>query len=306
MAVITTGSLPKLNWPGLKTLFGIAYNKHPKVYTSLFETVDSDKAWEEYQQVTGFPIGQLKPQGQSVSYAGQYQSYTTRLVNATYALGFIVTMEERQDNLYDKVSKGRTVSLAFSMEQAREVNAHLIYNRAFTSGYTGGDGVTLASTAHPLQAGGTYANRPVAGSPLSEASIEDAIITIMGFVDDNSLLINVKPKTLVVPRQETFNAIRITKSMYQPGTANNDINAIMESNALPGGTVTSVYLTSAHAWFLRTDAGGDGHGMIFQERMAPEFMEDNDFDTKNEKAATVERYSMGWDDARGLWCNPGP
>jgi hypothetical protein len=115
MAVITTGSLPKLNWPGLKTLFGVAYNKHPKVYPSLFEMVDSDKAWEEYQQVTGFPIGQLKPQGQSVAYAGQFQSYTTRLVNATYGLGFIVTMEELQDNLYEKIAQGRTVSLAFSM-----------------------------------------------------------------------------------------------------------------------------------------------------------------------------------------------
>jgi hypothetical protein len=215
-------------------------------------------------------------------------------------------MEERMDNLYDKVSKTRTVSLAFSMLQCKEVNMHLIYNRAFTSGYTGGDGVTLASTSHPLQAGGTWANRPVAGSPLSEASIEDGLIALQGYVDDNSLLINVKAKTLVVPRQETYNAIRITKSMYQPGTGNNDINAIMESDALPGGTVVSVYLTSAHAWFLRTDAGGDGHGMIYQERMAVAFDEDNDFTTKNEMASAVERYAGGWDDARGLWCNPGP
>src|SRR3954471_16521340 len=194
MALITTGSLPKLNWPGLKTLFGIDYDQHPKTYTSLFETVSSDKNWEEYQQVTGFPIGQVKPQGQSIAYAGQYQAYTTRLINQTYALGYIVTMEERMDNLYPKIANGRTKSLAFSMVQAREVNAHLIYNRAFTSGYTGGDGVVLGSTAHPLQAGGTYANRPVAGSPLSEASIEDACISIMGFVDDNSLLINVSPQ----------------------------------------------------------------------------------------------------------------
>jgi hypothetical protein len=128
----------------------------------------------------------------------------------------------------------------------------------------------------------------------------------MGFVDDNSLLINVSPQTLVVPRQERFNAVRITKSMYQPGTANNDINALMASNALPGGTVVSVYLTSAHAWFIRTNAGGEGHGMIFQERMAPEFINDNDMDTMNEKAASVERYTAGWDDARGIWCNPGP
>jgi hypothetical protein len=178
---------PETQLAGTQTRFRYAYDQHPKTYTSLFETVSSDKNWEEYQQVTGFPIGQVKPQGQSIAYAGQYQAYTTRLINQTYALGYIVTMEERMDNLYAKIANGRTKSLAFSMLQAREVNAHLIYNRATTATYTGGDGVVLGSTAHPLQAGGTYANRPVAGSPLSEASIEDAIISIMGFVDDNSL-----------------------------------------------------------------------------------------------------------------------
>lgn len=306
MAVITTGSLPKLNWPGLKLVFGNTYDEVPKTYPSLFKTVSSDKNWEEYQQVTGFGIGQIKPQGQSIAYGTQYQAYTTRLTNITFALGYIVTMEERMDNLYEQVSKTRTKSLAFSMLQCKEVMMHLIYNRAFTSGYTGGDGVTLASTSHPLQAGGTWANRPVAGSFLSEASIEDAIINIEGYVDDNNLLVNVSPETLIVPRQEQFNAIRITKSMYQPGTANNDINAIMESKALPGGTVVSRYLTSPHAWFILTNSGGQGEGMIYQERMAIEFDDDNDFDTKNEKAAAVERYAGGWDNARALWCNPGP
>ena len=303
--IITTGSLPKLLWPGIQSLWGISYNKHPKVYPSLFDTTMSDKAWEDLVNVTGFSIGQVKPQGQSMAYDGQSQGPTTRLTNTTYALGYIVTMEEIQDNLYEKVSKTRTVANAFSMLQAKELNLHLIYNRAFTSGYTGGDGVTLASTAHTLQGGGTYANRPTAGSQLSEAAIEDGLINIAGFVDDKGLLINVKAKSLIYPRQLMFNATRLLQSMYQPGTANNDVNAIMEMKSLPGGGIMSVYLTSSTAWFIRTDAGGDGHGMIYQERMAPQFEEDNDFDTKNFKAGTVERYTGGWDDARGLWCNPG-
>jgi hypothetical protein len=305
-AVITTGSLPKLLWPGIKSLHGIAYNKHPKIYPSLFDTVTSDKAYEEYVVATGFGIGQLKPQGQSMAFDDQQQGPTTRLVNATYALGYIVTMEEIQDNLYEKVAKSRTIANAFSMLQAKELNLHLFYNRAVTSGYIGADGVVLGSTAHTLAGGGTFANRPVAGAMLNEASLEDALISIMGFVDDKGLLINVKPESLIVPRQLTYQATRLLKSMYQPGTGNNDINAIMATNALPGGAVTSVYLTSPTMWFIRTDAGGDGHGMIYQERMAPNFDEDNDFTTKNFMAGTVERYSGGWDDPRGVWVTPGP
>lgn len=305
-AIITTGSLPKLLWPGIKDIHGVEYTQHPRIYPQLFETVQSDKAWEEYVVATGFIAGAQKAQGQSMLFDDQAQGPTTRITNTTYALGYIVTMEEIQDNLYEKVSKTRAKANAISMVQAKELNLHLIYNRAFTSGYLGGDGVTLASTAHPLQGGGTYANRPVAGAMLNEASLEDALISIMGFVDDKGLLIGVKPKSLIVPRQQTYQATRLLKSMYQPGTGNNDINAIMATNALPGGQVTSVYLTSPNAWFIRTDAGNSGYGMIYQERMKLEFSEDNDFTTKNFMAGSVERYSGGWDDARGLWCTPSP
>ena len=304
--IISTGSLPKLLWPGIKAIHGNTYNQHPRTYPSLFTTVPSDKAWEEYVVATGFTLARAKAEGQGMTFDDQAQGPTTRIVNTTYALGYIVTMEEKQDNLYQKVSERRTKSNAISMVQAKEVNMHLFYNRAFTAGYVGGDSVTLASTAHPLQAGGTYANRPVAGAPLSEASLEDALISIMGFVDDKGLTIGVKPQKLIVPRQLFYVAERLLKSMYQPGTPNNDINAIMNTNSLPGGYVASVYLTSPSAWFIKTDAGNSGYGMIYQNRMGVEFDEDNEFNTKNFMAGSVQRYGGGWDDARGLWCTPGP
>ena len=303
---ISTGSLPKLLWPGIKDIHGVEYSQHPTRYTELFTKETSDKAWEEYVVATGFTLARAKAEGQGMTFDDQAQGPTTRIVNTTFALGYIVTMEEIQDNLYAKVSKGRAKANAISMAQCKEVNMHLFYNRAFTSGYVGGDGVTLASTAHTLQGGGTYANRPVAGAPLSEASLEDALISIMGFVDDKGLLIGVKPQKLIVPRQQFYVAERLLKSMYRPGTADNDINAIMNTASLPGGYFMSEYLTSPNAWFIKTDAGNSGIGMIYQERMGLEFDEDNEFNTKNFMAGSVERYGGGWDDARGLWCTPGP
>jgi len=304
--IISTGSLPKLLWPGIKAIHGNAYNQHDKTYAKLFTQVSSDKAWEEYVVATGFTLARAKAEGQGMTFDDQAQGPTTRIVNTTYALGYIVTMEEKQDNLYEKVASRRARSNAISMQEAKEVNMHLFYNRAFTSGYVGGDGVTLASTAHPLQGGGTFANRPVAGAMLNEASLEDALISLMGYVDDKGIQISVKPKALIVPRQLTYQATRLLKSLYQPGTGNNDINALMATNAFPGGAVTSTYLTSPGAWFITTDAGGDSYGMIYQERMGVEFDTDNEFNTKNFSAGSVERYGGGWDDARGLWCNQSP
>ena len=156
--VITTGSLPKLLWPGLQELFGVSYNQHPKTYPMLFDTVMSDKAYEEYVQVTGFGAGQFKPQGTSIAYDSQQQGFTTRLTNSAYALGYMVTQEEIEDNLYPKIAKSRTRSLAFSMLQCQEIVGHSVYNNVTTSGYVGGDGVTLGSTAHPNVSGGTFSN----------------------------------------------------------------------------------------------------------------------------------------------------
>ena len=304
--VITTGSNPKLLWPGLQEVFGIAYNEHPKTYPKLFATVKSDKNYEEYVGYAGTGLGQLKPQGQSVAYDSMQQGFTTRLTNASYGLGYICTEEEIDDNLYPKISKGRTRALAFSMLQAKEQNLHLIYNRAFTAGYVGGDNAILCTTAHNNVSGGTYANAPVTPADLSEVALEDALIAVAGFQDDKGLFINVQCKGLIVSRQDFYNAVRIVHSTYQSGTAHNDINAIQYEGMLPDGIIQSVYLTQPHAWFLRTDCGGDGHGMIYQERKGIQFFNDNDFDTRNMKAAAMERYTGGWDNPRGIYGVNGP
>jgi hypothetical protein len=304
--VINTGSIPLSNWPGIMEFFGVGYNKHAKTYPSLFDTVKSDKNYEVYAGVTGFGPGQLKPQGTGLSYDSQQGGFPTRLVNATYALGFIVTYEEIKDNQYKKITMSRTGSLAFSMLQAKEINLHLIYNRAANATYVGGDGVALASTAHPNVSGGTFANTPTVAADLSEASVEDGLIAVRGFQDDKGLFIDARVRSLVVPRQEFYNALRITKSVYQPGSANNDINATKAVGAIPEGVIESVYLTAPHTWFFRTDVGGDGHGMIYQEREKIRTFSDNDFDTFNYKQGAMERYTGGWADPRGLWVNPGP
>lgn len=304
--VINTGSLPKLGWPGLQEIFGMSYNQHEKTFTKMFTTVKSDKSYEEYQNVTGFGIAQQKPQGQSIIYDSQQQGPTTRIVNNTFGLGYIVTEEELEDNQYPKVMAARTTSLAFSMAQYEEQAGAMIYNRAFTSGYVGGDGKVLCATDHPNAAGGTQANRPTVGSDLSEASYEDALIALRGFTDDKGLFINVKPLSLLIARQEWYNAIRLTRSVYQPGTANNDVNATLSTNAVPQGPIESIYFTSPHSWFIRTDAGGEPKGMIYQERTGIKFFKDNEFDTRNFKAGSSKRSAFGWDSFLGLWGNPGP
>jgi len=304
--VITTGSNPKLLWPGLQEVFGIAYKEHPLTYPSLFSEVKSDKNYEEYVGYVGLGLAQFKGQGQPIAFDSMQQGFTTRLTNATYALGYACTEEEIDDNLYDKISKGRTRALAFSMRQAHELNAHLVYNRAFTAERIGADSVCLCSTAHLSPSGLTYANRPTTAADLSEVSLEDALVAIKGFTDDKGLLINVTARKLVVARQDWYNALRLTKSVYQPGTANNDVNATKWDNALPEGCMQSVYLTNPHFWYILTDAGGEGHGLIHQTRKAVSFFNDNDFTTRNMMAAASERYACGWDNPRAIWGNPGP
>jgi hypothetical protein len=303
--VIGTGNLPKLNWPGLKLIHSMTYKKHPKVYSRICTNVDSDKAWEEYQGVTGFGLGQIKPQGQSMMYDSQQQGYNTRIQNQTYALGYVVTMEERQDNQYQEVANYRTAANAFSMEQAKEQTVSLMLNRAFTSGYIGGDGVVLGSTAHTTVTGLTYGNRPTTDAALSEASLEDAFISIRGLQDDKGLYADIVPKDLIIPRQLRFTAHRLLNAVKQPDVFNNNPNAMKDMGIIKG-VVEDIYLTSAGAWFITTELGTGGNGLIFQQRMPPEFAQDNDFDTKNFKAGTIERYGQGWDNPRGIWCNNGP
>lgn len=301
MSVITTGAHPKALWPGVKIWFGKTYAAHPKEWPQLVDTDTSSMAYEELVQDIGFDYGQIKAQGLPLINSADQQGYVTRLVNVTYALGYIVTMEELQDNLYEKVSRTRAAALSFSMNQTKENVVANLYNRAFNSSYTGADGVELCSLVHPRITGGTYSNEMSTPADLSEDALEDAIIDIMGFSNDRGMPISIMPRSLVVARQQWFNAERIVKSVYQTGTANNDINVIKATNAIPGGVVMNHYLSSANKWFVRTNVSGAQGGLTLLQRMEMAFDQDNEFSTKNACASAVERYSAGWGDARTLY-----
>jgi len=301
--VINTASHPKALWPGVKAWWGQVYNEHKEEYTDLFDKDSSSQNYEEDVQLTGFGLAPRKSEGAGVSYDSETQGFVTRYTHVAYALGYIVTKEELDDNLYEKVSKKRAGALAMSFRQTKENVAANVYNRAFNATYLGGDGVALCSTAHPNASGGTFANKPSVDVDLSEAALEDAVIALMGYQNDRGLLINVMPKSLHVARQEHFNANRILKSVYQSGTANNDINVLMATNAFPGGIKLNHYFTSPHAWFIRTNVQD---GMKYYERVGVSFDQDNDFDTMNVKAKGYERYSFGWTDPKAIYGVNGP
>lgn len=301
MSVISTGNHPKALWPGVKAHFGHSYAKHPDEYPLIFDKSDSDKAYEERVELTGFGLAPVKNQGSPVSYDTETQGYTSRLTNVTIALGYIVTMEELMDNLYEAVSKNRATALAFSMKQTKEIIHANILNRATTAGYTGGDGVVLCSASHPTQAG-NQSNIIGTAADLSEAALEDLLTQIMGAQNNRGRQINLMGEKLIVPRQLFFEANRILKSALQNDTANNAVNALKATNALPGGIVMNHYLTDADAWFIKTNCP---EGLITQERMAQKFTQDNDFDTENAKAKAVARYVAGWVDWRSLYMSAG-
>lgn len=299
MSVINTGAIAKSLWPGLNARWGLNYTEHPKEYTDLFDVFDSDKAYEEDQELTGFGLAPVKPQGQATSYDTMSQGYTTRYTHLAYSLGFIITHEAIVDNQYEKIGMQRTGSLAFSMRQTKENVAANVYNRAQTAGYTGGDGVVLSSTAHTSSAG-NWSNRLTTAADLSEASLEDLVIQIGQAVNDRGLKISIKPRKLIIPVQLQFEAARILKSVGQSGTANNDINALRSMGAFPDGVAVNHYLTDADAFFVRTDAPD---GMKLFQREAAEFRQDGDFDTDNLKYKAYERYSFGWTDPRAVYTN---
>jgi hypothetical protein len=301
--VITTGTHPKALWPGVKAWWGQVYDEHPEEYIHLFDKDTSMQNYEEDVQLTGFGLAPVKAEGQGVAYDSEVQGFVTRYTHVAYALGYIVTKEELDDNLYENVSKRRAAALAMSFRQTKENVGANIYNRAFNGTYSGGDGKAMCATDHQNTSGGTFANKPTVDVDLSEAALEDSTIAIMGFQNDRGLLINVMPKSLVVARQEWYNANRILKSVYTPGSANNDINVLKATNALPDGIVMNHYLTSPHAWFIRTNIM---NGLKYYERVGITFDQDNDFDTMNAKAKGYERFSFGWTDPRAIYGSNGP
>ena len=306
--LITTASHPKALWPGVKQWWGQTYDEHQVEYTDLFDSETSTQNYEEDVQLTGFGLVQQKPEGSGVLYDSEVQGFTTRYTHVAYALGYIVTKEELDDNLYETVSRKRAAALAMSFRQTKENVAANVYNRAFNTSYVGGDGATLiasagggGSTSHPNVAGGTWTNGVATASDLSEAALEQAVIDIAGYRDDRGLLIAAKPQQLVIPYQQQFEAHRILGANGRVGTDLNDPNAIKDMSIFKDVTVNH-YLTDADAWFIRTDVKD---GMKYFERRADQFEMDNDFDTENAKFKATARYSFGWSDPRCIYGSPG-
>ncbi len=300
-SIITTGSAPKSLWPGINSWWGQNYNEHGMECRDLFEWRTSDKAYEEVVEIIGFGLAPEKEQGTSVQYASWNQGSINRFTNKAYALGFIVTYEEMQDNLYRELVMQRTQRLGFSMRTTKEIVCANVYNRAFDSNFTFGDGKELIATDHPTDSG-DQSNELTIAADLSEASLEDLTIQIMNAKDSAGLQIRLSPQTLHVATQEVYTAERILGSVLQNDSANNAINALRSMSAIPGGFKVNHYFTDADAWFIRTDATD---GMINFVREEMDFDEDNDFDTKNMKYKAYERYEPGNGDFRGIFGSPG-
>ena len=301
MAVITTGSHPKALWPGIRAWWGRSYEEHAPEYPDLFEIDTSDKAYEEEPEITGFGVAPVKPQGQQIYYDTEVQGPVSRYTHVAYALGYIVTFEELRDDLYEVVSKRRAQQLAFSMRQTKENILASVYNQGFNSSYPGADGQPLFSASHPTLSG-PQSNLATASADLSELSMEDLAIQIMNTVNNRGFKISALPMSLHIPTSYWFEANRIYRSVLQNDTANNAINVSRATNLFPKGIKVNHYFSSTTAWFIRTNIP---RALQYFERDKISFDQDNDFDTKNAKAACYERYSAAWSDWRGCFGNQG-
>jgi hypothetical protein len=301
MAPITTGTHPKLLWPGLQAIWGNMYKDQAEEHTAVFDAVTSDKAYEEDQELAGFGLAPVKSEGGSISYDTTINGYVTRYTNVTYGLGFIVTQEAVEDNQYKSQAEKRVKALRRSMRHTKETVGANVLNRAFTAAYAGGDGKELVATDHPT-ANGTQSNELTVAADLSETALEDLFIQIMNATDTRGLRISLKPRKLIVAPANAFNAERILKSALQNDTANNAVNAMRSMGLLPEGAMTWSFLTDADAWFVKTDAP---EGLKVQNRRALALEKDGDFETGNFKHKASERYAFGWSDWRSLFGSPG-
>lgn len=297
---IGTGAHPKALWPGVYAWFGAKYEGHATEYTELFDVKTSSKSYEEMVETTGFGLAPVKAEGSSTAYDSHAQGIVARGKNVAYSLGYIVTHEELQDNLYQQVSMARAEALAFSMAQTRENVGANVYNRAFSSSYTGGDGKALLATDHPSLSG-NQSNELSTAADLSEASLEDLAIQIMDAKNSKGLKIALRPTKLIIPTALVYEAERILKSVNQAGNANNDINALRSLSAVPAVSVNH-YLTDSDAFFLRTNAP---NSLCWFDREPVSFSKDEDFDTDNAKAKAYMRFIPFWGDWRGLFGSEG-
>jgi hypothetical protein len=302
MGVMTTGNFPKTLWPGVNKFWGQFYNEWTEEWTECFEEYTSDQNYEEDVGVTGYGLAAVKDQGRSITYDEMNQGFIDRYTHVVYAIGFIITREEIEDNLYPQLSLKRSKSLAFSMRQTKEEVAANIFNRAFDSNYTYGDGLELCSDVHLNVTGGTWRNELSSAADLSEAALEQSCIDIAKFTTDRGLAAKVLPKKLLVPPDLMFEATRILESTLQNDSANNAVNALRVMGSIPQGFVVNHYLSDVDAYFILTDCPD---GLKCFKRRAAEFDQDNDFDTENFKAKATERYSFGATDKRSVFGSPG-
>lgn len=302
MSTVTTGDLAKALWPGVNAWTNQSYDMYPEEWREIFDEFKSEKNFEEDVSISGTGLLTEKPEGDGIQYQDFKQTFIQRYTHVVYGSGFIITREMIEDNQYREVAEKYSRMLGKSCKETKENVGANILNRGFNSTYTGYDGVELFSTAHKLGKGGTYQNELTTAADLSEASIEQAIIDIMGFVDDAGLQISVNPRKLIVPRQLAFSAERILASNLQNNTGNNAVNALKSMNIMPDGFGVNHYLTDADAWFIKTDCQD---GMKLFQRRDRELTNDTDFNSENMKFKITERYVFGWTDPRGMFGSPG-
>jgi len=299
---ISRAQLLKELLPGLNALFGLQYATYGEEHKEIYETEKSERSFEEETKLSGFSAAPVKNEGSAIAYDNAQEAFTARYNHETIALGFSITEEAVEDNLYDSLSARYTKGLARAMAYTKQVKAASVLNNGFSSSYTGGDGVALFSTAHPLVSGGTNSNRPSTNADLNETSLENAVIQIAAWTDERGLLIAAKPKKLIVPPALQFVATRLLETSLRVGTTDNDINALKNNGSIPDGYTINHYLTDTNGWFLTTDVP---NGLKHFERMALSTSMDGDFDTGNVRYKARERYSFGWSDPLGVFGSPG-
>ena len=299
---ISRAQLLKELLPGLNALFGLEYAKYGEEHKEIYETESSERSFEEETKLSGFGQAPVKNEGSAIAYDNAQEAFTARYTHETIAMGFAITEEAVEDNLYDSLSSRYTKALARGMAYTKQVKAAFVLNNAFAGGPTYGDGVVLCSTAHPLVSGGTNSNTPSTASDLNETSLENAVIQIAAWTDERSLLIAAKPKKLVIPPALQFVATRLLETELRVSTADNDINALKNNGSIPEGYCINHYLTDTNAWFLLTDVP---NGLKHFVRTPMSTGMDGDFDTGNVRYKARERYSFGVSDPLGIFGSPG-
>jgi hypothetical protein len=299
---ISRAQLLKELLPGLNALFGMEYAKYGEEHKEIFETETSERSFEEETKLSGFSAAPVKNEGAAIAYDNAQEAWTARYNHETIALGFSVTEEAIEDNLYDSLSSRYTKALARAMAYTKQVKGAAILNNAFTAGYTYGDGKVLCATDHPLVSGGTNSNTPSTQADLNETSLEAAVIQIAGWTDERGLLIAAKPRKLIVPPNLMFVATRLMETELRVGTTNNDINALKSLGSIPEGYRVNHFLTDTNGWFLMTDVP---NGLKHFVRTPLANSMDGDFDTGNVRYKSRERYSFGASDPLGIFGSSG-